>query len=268
MTTRYGIFFNEYSKESEEEIVNVLDNYRNFWNLRSDFGKPRTDILYFETYNGLDADNILISIQENLKHKGIEEKILATISVERGDDYEYEINKEHVMLHAINSIDGKYIEEEDDYDFVPIREEINPPRLLNGEPFYSPYSEDIYSKDYIFDRCIELITGCEFDIEISLNVFDEKAFKLVDQLGANWGDIESESFDSLGEIIDRLGDPSHYLQDYFGVGDPDEGDSFWESFISNETVLNVMDLFDCDYYLSKYPELELEQQVDDDSQTI
>lgn len=68
---------------------------------------------------------------------------------------------------------------------------------------------------------LELIGEEEFEIEVNecgkldkngVEVYTENCFSLIDTTGANLGDIENDSFLSLGEIIDRL---ERYHYDYF-----------------------------------------------------
>lgn len=68
---------------------------------------------------------------------------------------------------------------------------------------------------------LELIGEEEFEIEVNecgkldkngVEVYTENCFSLIDTTGANLGDIENDSFLSLGEIIDRL---ERYHCDYF-----------------------------------------------------
>lgn len=68
---------------------------------------------------------------------------------------------------------------------------------------------------------LELIGEEEFEIEVNeygemdkngVEIYTENRFNLIDTTGANLGDIENDSFFSLGEIIDRL---ERYHYDYF-----------------------------------------------------
>jgi|AntDeeMinimDraft_4_1070355.scaffolds.fasta_scaffold17535_3 hypothetical protein len=55
---------------------------------------------------------------------------------------------------------------------------------------------------------LELINFCDFDIQQ-----DDNGFKLIDLQGANLNGIMEERFDTLDNILDRIGDI--YLWDYF-----------------------------------------------------
>lgn len=57
----------------------------------------------------------------------------------------------------------------------------------------------------------ELLSWIDFDYS-----FDNGKFALIDLQGANLGDIESEQFDDIEQVIDRL---DHYWEDTFLNGE-------------------------------------------------
>lgn len=63
-------------------------------------------------------------------------------------------------------------------------------------------------RDLTEDEKRELIYFCEFDIKLENN-----KYKLIDMQGANLNNIMDEEFDTLDQVLDRIGTP--YLWDYF-----------------------------------------------------
>lgn len=79
--------------------------------------------------------------------------------------------------------------------------------LFNGEEAQNKLDND-YSL-LTLNECLFFINECEFDVIANKEL---TLFKVIDLLFGNLGDIESETFCSLNDIIERLSET--YLIDY------------------------------------------------------
>lgn len=109
-------------------------------------------------------------------------------------------------------------------------------------------------KLYAIKKACEIIDLEDFDLEVvpytpdgteQDNDFEagQKVFRLIDNNGANWGNIEHECFDNLASIIDRL---EIYHSDYL---EPFEGGGGYPdllAFINDDEATKV--LFECSPY--------------------
>lgn len=74
------------------------------------------------------------------------------------------------------------------------------------------YNHILAIENQDIEYMIDLIYGCEFDIEINKN----GKINLIDKQQAYLGGIESyENFDTIDSALDRLS--STYLSDYYGI---------------------------------------------------
>lgn len=83
---------------------------------------------------------------------------------------------------------------------------------FNASLFNSEEAQKKLDTDFstlTLNECLFFINECEFDVLANKEM---ALFRVIDIQGGNLGDIESEEFDSLHDIIERLSDT--YLVDY------------------------------------------------------
>lgn len=73
----------------------------------------------------------------------------------------------------------------------------------------SRFAKAMWNED--FDKILDYIYGCEFDIEINEN----GTINLIDEQGVYLGG--ASSYENFGDIFEACGRLSIYLEDYFGI---------------------------------------------------
>ena len=126
------------------------------------------------------------------------------------------------------------------------------PEFYEGRhiPYEETYREiNNIKKGIVVDFFRKIMKQYELEISIVENAEKEEVFKINDLQGGNLGNIESEEFKTLGDIIDRL-DAYHndYIYSAFEEDKPSEWEITAKKFLESNYVAEVLSLTDPKLY--------------------
>ena len=151
---------------------------------------------------------------------------------------------------------GQYIHDIQDIEITSTKLSNNyrevRPEFYEGR--HIPYEEtereiNNIKKGIVVDFFRKIMKQYELEVSIIENEEKEEVFKIKDLQAGNLGNIESEEFKNLAEIIERL-DAYHndYIYSQFEEGEPTEWDKTAKKFLENEYVAEVLSLTDPKLY--------------------